>query len=71
MLMSHKVTSHRLRLKQQKERWKEEEVHQEDCWGEGKDATLRSMPSPTSLYQLRQDDWQIYPSSHASPDEDL
>jgi hypothetical protein len=41
------------------------------CWGEGKDATLRSMPSPTSLHQRRQDDWQIYPSSHASPDEDL
>jgi hypothetical protein len=41
------------------------------CWGEGEDATLRSMPSPTLLYQRRQDDWQVYPSSHASPDEDL
>jgi hypothetical protein len=25
------------------------------CWGEGEDATLRSMPSPTSLHQRRQD----------------
>jgi hypothetical protein len=41
------------------------------CWGEGEDATLRSMPSPTSLHQRRQDDWQTYPSSHASPDKDL
>jgi hypothetical protein len=41
------------------------------CWGEGEDATLRSMPSPTSLHQRRQDDCQTYPSSHASPDEDL
>jgi hypothetical protein len=41
------------------------------CWGEGKDATLRSMPSPTSLHQRRQDDGQTHPSSHTSPDEDL
>jgi hypothetical protein len=41
------------------------------CWGKGEDATLRSMPLPTSLHQRRQDDSQIYPSSHASPDEDL
>jgi hypothetical protein len=41
------------------------------CWGEGEDATLRSMPSPASLHQRRQDDWQTYPSSHASPDEGL
>jgi hypothetical protein len=40
------------------------------CWGEGEDATLRSMPSPTSLHQRRQDDRQTYPSSHTSPDED-
>jgi hypothetical protein len=26
------------------------------CWGEGEDATLRSMPSPASLHQRRQDD---------------
>jgi hypothetical protein len=24
-----------------------------DCWGEGEDATLRSMPSPVSLHQRR------------------
>jgi hypothetical protein len=42
-----------------------------NCWGEGEDATLRSMPSPTSLHQRRQDDGQTYPSSHTSPDEDL
>jgi hypothetical protein len=28
------------------------------CWGEGEDATLRSMPSLDSLLQRRQDDWQ-------------
>jgi transposase InsO family protein len=39
------------------------------CWGEGEDATLRSMPSPASLHQRRQDDWQTYPSSRASLDE--
>jgi hypothetical protein len=31
------------------------------CWGEGEDATLRSMPSPVSLHQQRQDDWQTPP----------
>jgi hypothetical protein len=41
------------------------------CSGEGEDATLRSMPSPTSLHQQRQDDGQTHPSSHTSPDEDL
>jgi hypothetical protein len=41
------------------------------CWGEGEDATLRSMPSPASLHQRRQDDWQTYPSSHALSDEGL
>jgi hypothetical protein len=41
------------------------------CWGEGEDATLRSMPSPTSLHQRRQDDGQTHPSSHTSLDEDL
>jgi hypothetical protein len=41
------------------------------CWGEGEDATLRSMPSLTSLDQRRQDDRQTHPSSHTSPDEDL
>jgi hypothetical protein len=41
------------------------------CWGEGEDATLHSMPLPTSLHQRRQDDWQTYPSSHMSPDEGL
>jgi hypothetical protein len=30
-------------------------------WGEGEDATLRSMPSPISLHQWRQDDWQSPP----------
>jgi hypothetical protein len=33
----------------------------EQCWGEGEDATLRSMPSPDSLHQRRQDDWQTLP----------
>jgi hypothetical protein len=33
----------------------------EDCWGEGEDATLRSIPSPVSLHQRRQDDWQTPP----------
>jgi hypothetical protein len=42
-----------------------------DCWDEGEDATLRSMPSPTSLHQRRQDNRQTYPSSYTSPDEDL
>jgi hypothetical protein len=37
------------------------------CWGEGEDATLCSMPSPISLHQRRQDDWQTHPSSHTSP----
>jgi hypothetical protein len=32
-----------------------------DCWGEGEDATLRSMPSPASLHQRRQDGWQTLP----------
>jgi hypothetical protein len=32
-----------------------------DCWGEGEDATLRSMPSPDSLQQQRQDDWRTLP----------
>jgi hypothetical protein len=31
------------------------------CWGEGEDATLRSMPSPISLHQRRQNDWQSPP----------
>jgi hypothetical protein len=31
------------------------------CWGEGEDATLRSMPSPVSLHQRKQDDWQTLP----------
>jgi hypothetical protein len=30
-------------------------------WGEGEDATLRSMPSLDSLQQRRQDDWQTLP----------
>jgi hypothetical protein len=29
--------------------------------GEGEDATLRSMPSPISLHQWRQNDWQSPP----------
>jgi hypothetical protein len=33
-----------------------EEVYVE-CWGEGEDATLRSMPSPILLHQWRQNDW--------------
>jgi hypothetical protein len=41
------------------------------CWGEDEDSTLRLMPSPTSLHQRRQDDWQTHPSSHALPDEGL
>jgi hypothetical protein len=41
------------------------------CWGEGEDATLRSMPSPSSLHQRRQDNGQTHPSSHTSLDEDL
>jgi hypothetical protein len=41
------------------------------CWGEGEDATLRSMPSPSSLHQRRQDNGQTHPSSHTPPDEDL
>jgi hypothetical protein len=41
------------------------------CWGEGKDATLRLMHSPTSLDQRRQGDGQTYPSSYTPPDEDL
>jgi hypothetical protein len=32
-----------------------------ECWDEGEDATLRSMPSPISLHQRRQDDWQTPP----------
>jgi hypothetical protein len=47
------------------------EALDDECWGEGEDATLRSMPSLTSLHQRRQDDWQTYPSSHTSPDEGL
>jgi hypothetical protein len=31
------------------------------CWGEGKDATFRSMPLPVSLHQRRQDNWQTLP----------
>jgi hypothetical protein len=42
-----------------------------DCWGEGEDATLRSMPSPELLDQRRQDNGQAHPSSHMSSDEDL
>jgi hypothetical protein len=34
---------------------------QDECWGEGEDATLRSMPSPDSLHQRRKDDWQTLP----------
>jgi hypothetical protein len=41
------------------------------CWGEGEDATLRSLPSPTSLDRRRQDDGQTYPSPDTAPDEDL
>jgi hypothetical protein len=54
-------------------RWRDHQLHlpQSLCWGEGEDATLRSMPSPTSSHQRRQDDGQTYPSSHTSPDEDL
>jgi hypothetical protein len=48
-----------------------QENHIADCWGEGEDATLRSMPSPSSLHQRRQGNGQTYPSSHTSPDEDL
>jgi hypothetical protein len=29
---------------------------EETCWGEGEDTTLRSMPSPVSPHQQRQDD---------------
>jgi hypothetical protein len=39
----------------------EDKIHDATCWGEGKDATLRSMPSPVSLHQRRQDDWQTLP----------
>jgi hypothetical protein len=42
-----------------------------NCWGEGKDATLRSMPSTSSLHQRRQDNGPTNPSSHTSPDEGL
>jgi hypothetical protein len=31
------------------------------CWGEGEDATLRSMPSPISPHQRRQSDWRFLP----------
>jgi hypothetical protein len=31
------------------------------CWGEGEDATLRSMPSPISPHRRRQSDWQFPP----------
>jgi hypothetical protein len=41
------------------------------CWGEGEDATLRSMPSPESLVQRGQDNGQAHPSHHTSSDEDL
>jgi hypothetical protein len=41
------------------------------CWGEGEDATLRSMPSPELLDQRRQDNGQAHPSSHTSSDEGL
>jgi hypothetical protein len=41
------------------------------CWGEGEDATLRSMPSPTSLDRRRQDDRLTYPLPDTAPDEDL
>jgi hypothetical protein len=34
------------------------------CWGEGEDATLRSMPSPISLHQWRRNDRQIPPFVH-------
>jgi hypothetical protein len=44
---------------------------QADCWGEGEDATLRSMPSPQSLDQRRLDNGQAHPSSHTSSDEDM
>jgi hypothetical protein len=43
----------------------------EVCWGEGEDATVRSMPSLQSLDQRRQDNGQAHPSSHTSSDEDL
>jgi hypothetical protein len=36
---------------------REEPETEHHCWGKGEDATLRSMPSPVSLYQRRQDDW--------------
>jgi hypothetical protein len=41
------------------------------CWGEGKDATLRSRPSLQSLVQQRQDNGQGHPSPHTTSDEDL
>jgi hypothetical protein len=31
------------------------------CWGEGEDATHRSMPSPILLHQRRRNDWQSPP----------
>jgi hypothetical protein len=31
------------------------------CWGEGEDATLRSMPSPISLQQRKKSDRQFTP----------
>jgi hypothetical protein len=41
-----------------------------DCWGEGKDATLRSRPSLQSLVQRRQNG-QGHPSPHTTSDEGL
>jgi hypothetical protein len=43
----------------------------DDCWGEGKDATLRSRPSQWSLVQQKQDSGQGHPSPRTTSDEYL
>jgi hypothetical protein len=42
-----------------------------ECWGEGKDVTLRSKPSPWLSVQQRQDNGRRHPSPHTTSDEDL
>jgi septal ring factor EnvC (AmiA/AmiB activator) len=58
-------------LRASKERCFEKSLGCVECWGESEDATLRLMPSPTSLDRRRQDDGQTYPSPDMAPDEDL
>jgi hypothetical protein len=49
-------------LKSAKEIWDMlKTVHEGDCWGEGEDATLRSLPSPISPHQWRRSDRQFPP----------